>query len=158
MHIRVATSVDAQRISRLLRSLSHTFTLSPTGEGAEAFFATITEPAIAALIKRDDIVYLVAETVPDGKLAGAAAMRDNRVLCHLFVDPAYQGAGLGRRLWECLRDRALRAGNPGTFIVNSSINAVPVYEKFGFVVASARVEKHGGAYVPMVLEPTTPLR
>jgi GNAT superfamily N-acetyltransferase len=62
-----------------------------------------------------------------------------------------RGVGLGRRLWERLRDHALRSGNPGLFKVNSSINAVPVYERFGFVIAAPRVERFGGDYVPMIL-------
>jgi hypothetical protein len=51
-----------------------------------------------------------------------------------------------------MQDHALRAGNPGVFTVNSSVVAVPVYERFGFVMAGARVEKNGGRYVPMKLD------
>ena len=153
MHIRFATSADATRISALLHSLSHTYTLSPTGEGAEAFFETISEAGIRAMLARTDVGYLVAEVSAHSPLAGAAAMSDKGAVLHLFVAPMYQGRGLGRRLWELLRDRALRAGNPGVFTVNSSIGAVPVYERFGFRVNGDRVEKHGGAYIPMVLRP-----
>lgn len=52
----------------------------------------------------------------------------------LLVDPKYQGLGLARKHWEILRDHALRAGNRGVFIVNSSLVAVPIYQRFGFVV------------------------
>lgn len=83
---------------------------------------------------------------------GAAAISDNQNVEHLFVEPACQGAGLGRRLWEQLRDHALQSGNPGLFKVNSSLNAVPIYERFGFVIAAPKVEKFGGAYVPMILK------
>ena len=142
--------MDASRVSRLLRSWSHTYTLSPTGEGAEAFIATLDVPAVAAFIERDDIMYLVAEA--GGILAGAAALRDHRSVEHLFVDQAYQRIGLGRRLWETLREAALRAGNPGVFTVCSSVNAVPVYERFGFVVVGEKLFRHGGVSVPMVLD------
>ena len=150
--IRAAAAADAPRVSRLLRSWSHTYTLSPMAEGAEAFLATLEVPAVAAFIVRSDVMYIVAES-GEG-FAGAAALRDHRSVEHLFVDAAYLGIGLGRRLWETLRDAALQAGNPGVFTVHSSVNAVPIYERFGFVVAGERIVGHGGVSVPMVLDMT----
>jgi GNAT superfamily N-acetyltransferase len=131
--------------------LSHTYLVSPDHPEADKFLATLTEGAISAFIERRDVVYLVAVT-PGTRLAGAAAMSGEQTVEHLFVDPAYRGMGLGRRLWEDLRDHALRSGNPGLFKVNSSLNAVPVYERFGFVIAAPKVERYGGAYVPMILQ------
>jgi GNAT superfamily N-acetyltransferase len=150
--IRAAASADAPRISRLLQSLSYTYTEFPDGKGAEAFLATLSEPAIALFLARSDVTYLIAESRSGTALAGAAALRGNDVVAHLFVDPSYQGIGLGRRLWELLRDGALSAGNAGLFTVNSSVSAVPVYERLGFLVTGPKVEKDGGAYVPMVLD------
>lgn len=151
--IREATGADAGQISSLLRSLSHTFTTYADGRGAEAFFATLTESAISAVLASSDAVYWVAESKSD--LVAVAGLRGNERIAHLFVAPKYQGLGLARRLWEILRDQALRAGNPGVFTVNSSLVAVPVYQRFGFVVADVKVEKDGGAYVPMRLERTS---
>jgi GNAT superfamily N-acetyltransferase len=150
--IRGATGADAPRISGLLQSLSYTYTKFPDDKGAEAFLATLSEPAIALFLARSDVTYLIAESRSGTAIAGAAALRGNDVVAHLFVDPSYQGMGLGRRLWELLRDGALRVGNPGLFSANSSVSAVPVYERFGFVVVDAKVEKDGGAYVRMKLD------
>lgn len=147
--IRIAINSDVPGISRLLRSLSHTYIVSPDDPEVDKFFDTLTDSAISIFIGRRDVVYLVAATSTT-ELVGAAAMSGNQKVEHLFVDPAYQGIGLGRRLWEHLRDRALRSGNPGLFKVNSSLNAVPIYERFGFVVESPKVERYGGAYVPMI--------
>jgi len=36
--------------------------------------------------------------------------------------------------------------------VNSSLNAVPIYERFGFVIEAPKVERYGGAYAPMILK------
>jgi GNAT superfamily N-acetyltransferase len=93
--------------------------------------------------------YLVAEA--EGRLAGVAAMRDDRHLYHLFIAPAAQGLGLARRLWTMLLEAALQAGDPGEFTVNSSLAAVPVYERFGFRAAGPRTEANGIAFVPMRL-------
>jgi GNAT superfamily N-acetyltransferase len=45
----------------------------------------------------------------------------------------WQRQGVARRLWDAARKAALEGGNAGSFTVNSSNNAVPVYEAFGFV-------------------------
>ena len=131
-------------------SLSHTFTTYADGRGAEAFFAMLTEPAISGVLANNDAEYWVAES--KSAVVAVAGLRGNERISHLFIDPKYQGLGLARKLWEILRDQALRAGNPGVFTVNSSLVAVPVYQRLGFVVAGAKVEKDGGAYVPMRLE------
>lgn len=149
--IRIATNSDASGISRLLRSLSHTYIVSPDHPEADKFFATLTEGAISAFIARHDVLYIVAAK-STAELVGAAAISGEETVEHLFVDPAYQGVGLGRRLWERLRDHALRSGNAGLFKVNSSLYAVPVYERFGFVIVAPKVERYGGAYVPMILK------
>ena len=147
--IRTATTDDAQRISALLNSLSCTYFKSPTPAEAEAFLATLSEEAIRALVSRNDTEYVVAEAAEGSALAGAAGMRSDGTLVHLFVDPKYQRKGLGRRMWELLRDGALARGHLGPFTVHSSLLAVPVYERFGFQVSGPPVEKNGGVSVPM---------
>jgi GNAT superfamily N-acetyltransferase len=150
--IRSAIDTDAPGISRLLRSLSHTYIVSPDDPDLGKFLATLTESAISRFIGRSDVLYLVA-LASSSELVGAAAISGNYKVEHLFVDPDYQRIGLGRRLWEQLRDHALRSGNPGLFEVNSSLNAVPIYERFGFAIAAPKVERYGGTYIPMVLKP-----
>ena len=150
--IRVAVQGDVSDISRLLRSLSHSYLVSTEDSEVGPFFATLTEEATAAFVGRPDVMYLVARAATT-ELAGVAALGGNQRVEHLFVDPAYQGIGLGRRLWEHLRDHALRSGNPGVFKVNASLGAVPIYERFGFVIAAPTIERYGGAYVPMILKP-----
>jgi GNAT superfamily N-acetyltransferase len=150
--VRIATDSDVPAISRLLRALSHTYIVSPDDPDVDKFLVTLTEPAISKFVGRSDVFYLVAITSPS-ELIGAAAISGNSEVEHLFVNPVFQHIGLGRRLWEELRDQALRSGNPGLFKVNSSLNAVRVYERFGFVIAAPKVERYGGAYVPMVLKP-----
>lgn len=148
IQIRKASEADAAAIHDLIRALSVPFLLSPDGAGAEVFLASIGEPALRGFIAAPNFDYRVAEA--DGVLAGVVAMRDHSHLFHLFVAPARQRQGLARDLWHRVWHTALEAGNPGRFTVNASVNAVPVYERFGFVVASPRVEKNGVAFVPMV--------
>lgn len=147
MQIRIATSFDAAGISDLIRSLSDPFLSSPDGAGAERFFISINEQAIAIYVTASNFTYLVAEE--DGVFAGIVAIRDNKHLFHLFVAPAYQGAGLARRLWEIVRNTAVINGNTGEFTVNASLNAVAVYARFGFVPTSEVVQMHGISFQPM---------
>ena len=151
--IRLATAADAGAVSALLNEFSRTYLVTPTAEQAAAFFASISEPAIRALIERTDMTYVVAEAHERVPLAGAAALRSDGLLFHLFVHSSCRRQGLGRRLWESLRDRACQAGYRGPFTVHSSLNAVPVYERFGFKVSGAALARLGGLSVPMRLEP-----
>jgi len=149
LRLRPATGNDADGISRLILSLSRSFTVSADGSGAEKFHASIGEPAIRRCVTAENFLYVVAEA--QSQLVGVAAVRDRRHLHHLFVAPAFQGRGLGRLLWSTVRDGALMAGAPREFTVNSSPDAVAVYERFGFVAAGSRSEVHGIAFIPMRL-------
>jgi GNAT superfamily N-acetyltransferase len=149
VQIRPATVADAARISALIRSLSTPFFASPDGEGTAPFLDSIGEPAIRSYVSAPNFRYLVAESAR--QLAGVAAMRDGCHLYHLFVAPAFQGQGLARVLWQRIRTGAASAGNEGRFTVNSSLAAVEVYRRFGFVPDGPAVVKHGVAFQPMRL-------
>jgi GNAT superfamily N-acetyltransferase len=149
MQVRSATEIDAGRISNLIYSLSGPFLLSPDGAGAEPFLKSINEQAIRGYVLASNFSYFVAEV--EGELAGVVALRDNSHLYHLFVAQSHQGKGLGCSLWLRVKRAALQASNSGRFTVNSSLNAVPVYERFGFTPSGAKVEKHGVAFIPMQL-------
>ncbi len=149
MQVRLATIDDAPRISALIRSLSDPFFLVPGGEGAELFLQSISEAAIQGYVAAQNFCYQVAES--EGQLVGVVAVRDNSHLYHLFITPAFQGHGMARQLWQLAKAQAVRAGNPGRFTVNSSLGAVAVYERFGFVVSEPKVVKHGISFQPMVL-------
>ena len=149
MKVERASIADAPRISALIRELSRPFLVSPTGEGAEPFFAAISESAIQGYVSAGNFEYFLAES--QGQLAGVVALRDNSHLFHLFVAEPFQSKGLGSKLWQMVKAQAIQAGNPGRFTVNSSLNALPVYEKFGFVVSGAVVQTHGVTFQPMQL-------
>lgn len=149
LKIRNALPPDADLISALIQSLAHLFYASPDGNGAENFMQAITPQALALYLVRPDIHYLIAEE--SGVFCGAAALREHRHLQHLFVAPAHQRHGIGRQLWQAVRDAAMAAGNPGEFTVNASLNAVPVYQRFGFEFVGRPQHDNGLIFQPMQL-------
>lgn len=147
--IRNAIPPDAKQISALITSLAHLFLASPDGSEAEKFRAAVTPQALALYLARPDIDYRVVEA--DGVFCGAAALREHRHLQHLFVLPEFQQRGIGWQLWRAVRDAALAAGNPGEFTVNASLNAVPVYQRFGFESVGGPQQNKGLIFQPMKL-------
>lgn len=64
------------------------------------------------------------------ELKGVIATNENRKhICCFFVKSQYHRQGIGRKLWEYLRENSENE----TITVNSSPYAVPVYHKLGFV-------------------------
>ena len=98
-------------------------------------------------ILSDRYDYLIAEV--EDELAGFIAMQDKTHLFHLFVSPQYQRRGLARELWRRARDAAGPHDVAREFTVNSSLLAVPVYERFGFERVSAPVQRHGISFIRM---------
>jgi len=151
--IRDATPDDAEAISALITALAPSFFLADPddSEAAAPFFDEVTAEAIHGYLTSDRYRYHVA-TDNDG-LAGVVGIRDHKHLYHLVVAERAQRQGLARQLWSTAKRAAEADGNPGRFTVNSSRYAVPVYERFGFVVTDSVQYKDGLAFVPMALDP-----
>jgi GNAT superfamily N-acetyltransferase len=149
LQIRQGNAADTGQISALITSLAHLFLASPDGNGAEMFKEAITPEALALFIVRPDVNYLVGEV--GGEFCGAVAVFEHRHLRHLFVAPKFQGRGIGGQLWRAARDAAMAAGNPGEFTVNASLNAVPVYQRFGFEWVGGPQQNNGLVFQPMKL-------
>jgi GNAT superfamily N-acetyltransferase len=131
MRIRPIEDEDVPAVAQLLKVLARDFIVhESTPEGAATFLRENNEEAIRRYIVAGQ-VYHVAEC--DGQIAGFVSMRGRSHLFHLFVGVPWQGQGVARKLWEVARQAAIDAGGSGSFTVNSSNFAVPVYEKMGFV-------------------------
>lgn len=149
LKIRVALEADARSVSELVKDVAHYFLADPSGKGADGFLSNITETAMAGYIASPAFRYIVG--LIDCKLAGVAALRDNKHIYHLVVHPTFHRQGVANKLWHRLRSDAVAAGNPGEFTVNSSLYAVPVYSRFGFVTTADQQIKNGIHFQPMQL-------
>ncbi len=97
----------------------------------------IAEPARVFAVARDA-----------QQLAGFISLKDGSRISQLFVAPAFQGRGLGRRLWNQVRVLA-GAQEGAAFTVDASLNAVAVYSRFGFVPCGPVTRDGGVVFLPM---------
>lgn len=71
-----------------------------------------------------------------GKIVGVIGLTENRIR-QFFVDPLYQGKGVGRALLEYIESVAQKS-KYSNFEVHSTLYAVPFYKHFGY----KRIKKH----------------
>ena len=136
-----------------MRSLSKELIVHDSGPEAAATFLRENDDEGVRGFVRSGMVYHVADH--DGAIAGFIAVRENKHVFHMFVAKAFHRQGIARALWQVARRAALDAGNPGSFTVNSSNYAVPVYEAMGFVRTAPTQCKNGIYFNPMQLDGAT---
>ncbi|WP_239948236.1 GNAT family N-acetyltransferase [Dyella terrae] len=86
-----------------------------------------------------------------GVLVGVAAVRNDSHVVYLFVSTRYQGQGIARKLWDRLRNDCERRAGTRVFTLNAAEGAVPVYQRFGFVVDRDPARLRGKVVaVPMI--------
>lgn len=131
MQIRPVEQGDIPAVACLFKVLAREFIVhESTPEGAATFMRENDEEAIRRYIEAGH-VYHVADS--DGEIAGFIAVRDRSHLFHMFVGVKWQRQGVAKRLWTVARQAAIDSGGSGSFTVNASNFAIPVYEAMGFV-------------------------
>ena len=150
--IRPIEPSDIEPVANLLSELASAYIINEFEQPAqERFLAKNNANAIREFIAIG-YRYHVAES--NGELAGFVGVRGNAHLYHLFVAAPLQGKGIGRALWEFAKRECEVSGHRGAFTVNSSNNAVPIYERWGFRRAGPPENSNGIVYNPMKLEAT----
>ena len=149
--IRPMVQDDVPAVAALLESLAREHILPEFAPEARALFLTKNNAHSIRELVQKGFRYHVA--MVNDRLVGFVGTRDNSHLYHMFVANEFQRRGLGRRLWHIARAECLAAGNQGAFTVNSSNNAIAVYERFGFVRSGPVKDLGGVLYNPM----STPL-
>lgn len=150
LQFRRAGSPDAQAVSTLISLFCQDFFTHPDGAGAEVFLNSVSEQAERSYIEDARYSYILA--CMDERLAGFIALRDTSHIFHLFVSPDFQGKGLAKKLWQRTQELSARHGYEGPFTVNSSVKAIPVYERLGFTPSSDLIQSHGISFLPMRLD------
>lgn len=146
MCIRVAVSNDVNKISTLVASLSHFYLKNPTDVLPQWFDNTLTQRAFLTRIEDPDYANFVYEL--DDEIIAYIAIKGNSHLFHLFVAEKHQGKGLSRAMWVFATNVCVA----NLYTLRSSLYAVPIYKKFGFVESDVAGEKDGIGFQPMQLQ------
>jgi GNAT superfamily N-acetyltransferase len=131
----------------IYRSFDHSVAPSCTKKG-QRNFRKYADPEETARRAHSGHFILLALSGDD--IVGMIEMRNWRHVSLLFVDPEFQGKGIGGKLLEkavetCrLTDPAL-----GSVTVNSSPNALRAYERMGFAAIGREQDINGVRSVPM---------
>lgn len=136
-------------MSSIVRRFSADFLVAPATEEARRFLESIEQDRFAEQIANKGRKFLVATKAQE--FAGFISLRDNSHINQYFVLTEFHGQGIGKKLWCCMKAAAEVGAYPHTFTVRSSLTAVPVYERFGFIKTADRTEQRGLIFVPMSL-------
>ena len=139
-----AAEQDAEAISALIGELKYLFLDASSDEASRSFLQSLTPDAVRQRIACNDYLHLVAES--GGQIVGVIVMRNRSHLYHLFVSAPYHRHGIAKSLWA----RAQRDPGTSTYTVNSSLFAVPVYERLGFTASGSLQSKDGVTFQPML--------
>lgn len=146
MHsIRPARPDDLPAISAIcIAAFNEAVAASLSAQGVATFMQVASASAFAGRLPGDNHI-LVAEQ--DGRVVGVIGLKEGRHLAMLFVDPACQGQGIGHALFQAVLPQ-LRAP---AMSVRASLNAVPTYQRYGFVIDGEVGEYNGLVYQPLTL-------
>lgn len=154
MLIRPIQDRDLPAVAALFRVLAAEFIVhESTPAGAATFLRENDEQGLRGFIACGH-VYHVADI--DGEIVGFIAVRERKHLFHMFVAKRLHGQGIARKLWEVARRAAIEDGHDGSFTVNASNFAVPVYQAMGFVRSAGTQCAKGLYYNPMQLLESAP--
>ena len=148
-YIRPMVTADVPMVAELLRVLAEKYIAHEFVPAARASFLSKNDEAAIAQFVADGFRYHVAEV--DGIIVGFVGVRDDRHLYHLFVAEPHHRRGIARRLWEVASAECRERGHTGAFTVNSSNNAVAVYERLGFRRTASVQDSGGVLFNPMAL-------
>ncbi|AWH53658.1 GNAT family N-acetyltransferase [Stenotrophomonas sp. ESTM1D_MKCIP4_1] len=146
MHrIRPARPDDVPAISAVcIAAFRHAVAPSLSAQGVATFMQVAGSGAFAERLLGDNCI-LVAEQ--DEDIVGVVELKEGRHLAMLFVAPAWQGKGIGHALLQAVLPQ-LRTP---AMSVRASLNAVPTYQRYGFVIDGEVGEFNGLAYQPLTL-------
>lgn len=154
---REATVADCQAISRLLLRCAERFLLADFSSQGQALLCDSFQAyAIADYLQQGlDYRLAFAQHGAEAELVGVIALKRPCHLYHLFVAPNWHGQGIARQLlaelWPTVLSWAQQAQQQ-ELTVNSSLYAVPVYLRWGFVPDSPPRERNGVIDQPMRLQ------
>ena len=142
--VRIANSSDAERISSVILETSLECCFGEHEPCPAWYKESVAASEIRKLIGSEDYYWLVA--LQESEIVGVLSIKNQKHVKYYFVLPGLQGRGVGRELWSEANKRSMFASQVS---VRSSINAVAVYERLGFMKTETEAEFDGIRYQPM---------
>lgn len=151
IHYRLGQPQDAVAIGILARRLTRRWVLPGLpASAAPMLLADMGAWAIRRKMHAGRRFHLAC--LDDGRVVGVAAIRDDSHLFQFFVSTRMQRRGIARKLWQRSMRDAIRRAATRRFTLNSSLMAIPVYQRLGFErVGPITVSGSGLATQPMQL-------
>jgi ribosomal protein S18 acetylase RimI-like enzyme len=147
--IRPMTIDDAEDVEKLvLRAFRDAVAPYYSEKGVKTFEVYASARSLLDRLQTGERAYVAVRA---GEIVGMIAVKPPGHLPMLFVDPARQRAGIGRRLLEqaiC----ALRADSAASISLNATPNALEAYRAMGFEVSGGQREVDGIVFTPMALK------
>ncbi|MEJ2419204.1 MAG: GNAT family N-acetyltransferase [Exilibacterium sp.] len=142
---------DISTVSLLIeKAFDHSVAPTLSEEGIATFKSGLTLESVQNRLRSGNL-FIVCRS--KNKIIGVGEIRDKNHLNLLFVEPDMQRSGIGRKIFYEL----LRNVKESEVTVNSSLNSIGAYKKFGFIESGAAGEVKGIKYQPLVykIEPKT---
>lgn len=148
LQIRLAGAADARAISLVvLAALRESNAADYSAEIIEQVAANFSPAAILGLLEQRQVF-----VATNDQQVIATASLDRDVVRSVFVDPRYQGSGVGRQLMTAIHQAATLAGTD-TLRVPSSLTAEGFYRRLGYEVQG---EQFHGAERTIIMQKRLP--
>lgn len=144
--IRECAGAELETFLALVREVYDEFVAGDYCPAGNATFYDFISPGKAR--ERLERGNLMLAAWSGGTMVGALEVRSGDHIALFFVRTAWQGKGIGKRLFSRAAD-LLAARGVRTITVNSSPYAARIYERLGFVKTAEMQERDGIRYVPM---------
>ena len=135
-------------ISELIKRVYDEFvSIDYADEGNHFFYDWIDPIKIAERQKVQPTIFIASIA---SKIVGMIEIRDNNRISLLFVDKAYQGKGIAKKLFQKSLENCIKTiGSIDKFYVHASPFSIPIYERLGFVKTDIMQVKFGIKFLPM---------
>ena len=142
---------DEQEVCALVIRVFNEFVTNQYSDGGIREFLKYVEPHwLSKRCQGDDFVVLA---MFQGKIIGMIEIVKNSHISIFYTEGEHQRAGIGRELLRKSLEICTKGEPTITGItVNSSPNAVGIYEKLGFCITESEQVKNGIRFAPMRLE------
>lgn len=118
-----------------------------SNQGIEEFKKFISYNTIAEKLDKEELFILGC--YDNEKLAGVIATRNISHICMLFVSSEYHKRGIATRLFQRILEDVKMYSNTAQITVNSSIYAIDVYHRLGFIDLGDEQKVNGIRFIPM---------